>query len=155
MPVFPCQSVVQDSVRGSRYTLCSVSQGVRGLILALSTCSPGFPPPPPPSRPAPSLPWHLTNPTQSLSNAPHPPLLGAYQKTGSELSSGPARPLRAGSAASWRKCCGCSQLRPGRIQAASFIKTSRTMVSLSSVLGGPHHWMERLELSFSPAGWRG
>lgn len=72
MPVFPCQSVVQDSVRGSRYTLCSVSQGVRGLILALSTCSPGFPPPPPPSLPAPSLPWHLTNPTQSLSNAPRP-----------------------------------------------------------------------------------
>ena len=52
-----------------------------------------------------------------------------------ELSSGPARPLRAGSAASWKKLWICSQLCPGRNKGASFVKGTRTMVSLSSILG--------------------
>ena len=57
------------------------------------------------------------------------PQLYSYQKPGLELNSGPARPLRAGSAASWKKLSVCSQLCPGRNRAASFMKGFRTMVS--------------------------
>ena len=67
-------------------------------------------------------------PKQSLSALP----LYSYQKLSLELSSGPARPLRAGSAASWKKLWICSQLCPGRRQVDSFIKGVITMVSLNS-----------------------
>ena len=53
------------------------------------------------------------SPKQSLSTLPH----YSYQKPGLELSSGPARPLREGSAASWKKLWICSQVcweKPGR-----------------------------------------
>ena len=75
------------------------------------------------------------SPKQSLSTLPH----YSYQKPGLELSSGPARPLRAGSAASWRKLWICFQLCPGRNQGASFIKGTRTVASLSSILGRSCH----------------
>ena len=78
------------------------------------------------------------SPRQSLSTIP----LYSYQNLSLELSSGPARPLRAGSAAFWRELWICSQLCAG-FQAAFFVKGIRTMISLSSIVGRPRHQIDR------------
>ena len=89
------------------------------------------------------------SPKQSLNT--HSPQLYSYQKLGLELSSGPVRPLRAGSAASWKKLLVCSQLCPGRNWAASFMKGFRTMVSLSSMLGSSCHWIDTVIVGTYPS----
>ena len=87
------------------------------------------------------------SPKQSLSTLP----LYSYQKLNLELSSGPARPLRAGSAASWKKLWICSQLCNGRSQAGSFIKGIITMASLNSVLGRSCHQLDRVIAGTNPS----
>ena len=84
----------------------SINEGVKGLILVLRILQLIFPFIYIPSLPA-SLLWcDLPSPRQRLRTLP----LYFCQKLGLELSSGPARPLRAGSAAFRRKLCTCSQL---------------------------------------------
>ena len=87
------------------------------------------------------------SPRQSLSTLP----LYSYQNLSLELSSGPARPLRAGSVASWKKLWICSQLCTGRSQAGSFIKEIITMVSLNSILGRSCHRLARVIAGTNPS----
>ena len=89
------------------------------------------------------------SPKQSLSTLS--PQLYSYQKPGLELSSRPARPLRVGSAASWKKLSIWSQLCPGRNRAASFIKEFRTVVSLSSILGRSCHRIDTVIVGTYPS----
>ena len=89
------------------------------------------------------------SPKQNLSTLS--PQLYSYQNLGLELSSEPARPLRAGSAASWKKLSICSQLCPGRNRAVSFMKGFRTMVSLSPILGRSCHWIDTVIVGTHPS----
>ena len=88
-------------------------------------------------------------PKQSLSTLC--PQLYSYQKPGLELNSGPARPLKAGSAASWKKLSIWSQLCPGRNRAVSFMKGFRTMVSLSFMLGRSCHQRDTVIVGTYPS----
>ena len=111
---------------------------MKGFILILRILQLIFPFIYIPSLPASLLRCDLPSPRQRLRTLP----LYSYQTLGLELSSGPARPLRAGSAAFWRKLWICSQLCAG-FQAAFFVKGIRTMVSLSSIVGRPRHQIDR------------
>ena len=94
-----------------------------------------------------SLQCNPPSPRQSPSTIP----LYSYQNLSLELSSGPARPLRAGSVASWKKLWICSQLCTGRSQAGSFIKGIITMVSLNSILGRSCHRLDRVIAGTNPS----
>ena len=84
----------------------SINEGVKGLILVLRILQLIFPFIYIPSLPASLLRCDLPSPRQRLRTLP----LYFYQKLGLELSSGPAMPPRAGSAAFRRKLWTCSQL---------------------------------------------
>ena len=125
----------------------SINEGVKGLILVLRILQLIFPFIYIPSLPA-SLLWcDLPSPRQRLRTLP----LYFCQKLGLELSSGPARPLRAGSAASWKKLWICSQVCAGRSQAGSFIKGTKTMVSLSAIRGRSCHWIDTVVVGTYPS----
>ena len=87
------------------------------------------------SLPASSLQCDLSNLKQRLSILS----LYSYQKMGLELSSGPTSPLSS----ILEEALECCQLCDQRNQAASLIKGTRTMVSLSSMLSSPCHQIDR------------
>ena len=116
---------------------------MKGLPLVLSTLQPHLS--------FMSLLYKLPHCSVILQAESQHPLPYSYQKLGLELSSGPARPLRAGSAASWKKLWICSQVCAGRSQAGSFIKGTKTLVSLSAIRGRSCHRIDTVVVGTYPS----
>ena len=124
-----------------------ISEDVKGLVLFLRTLKFIFPFIYVSFLPASSLQCDLSSPKQYLSTLS----LYSYQKQGLELSSGPASPLSS----ILEEPLECCQLSDGRNQTASLIKVTRTMVSLSSILSSPCHWIDMVIVGTYPTEWNG